>query len=76
MSQRPKRTPSKPLRYRRDVSENSVVGGVQAGVDGHCSANLPGFEEIESVPKTSWNGLTGQEFADHVNRMYDEVVKW
>ena len=89
MSQRPKRTPSKPLRYRRDLIANLDVGGVQV----HNSVAEERLDQVpvepvveepvndasvvpDKITDAKWGELCGVKVRESVLAVYEEVTRW
>ena len=39
-------------------------------------ANLPSYEHISPIPDIPYNNLNGNEFADIINRVYNDITTW
>ena len=70
------------LKFKFKFSDNDVsIEPVQqasqheAYVDS-IVANIPDYEHIQITPKSKWNDMPGDVFANEINTIYEETVKW
>ena len=68
------------LNNQTDVETTTILEAKSINIDivfgNTIKANIPPYKKDPSFPSINWHGVTGEAFAETINKVYNEVIQW